>query len=705
MSIINEVRMTNFRQYRGKHNVKFTKKLNLIIGENDAGKTGIFLAILYGLYKHTGRNRSPKAYISYGSDNMEIKVDYTSLSTNSRYRVTRNIIDSSSSFIFEKMNPKSGKWELELAKTSGTKEDEVNKKVEETIGLSKKAFLNIVYTEQKRFYDIVFGGSGVKNDLDNILGIKAFILLEQSLRNKSKSFKEEIKIKNDLETQFSSLAASIENIKNELDSKEEFIRKEEENLRELEKNWNNIEDILIFIKKIEIESMLEDFETLKSNNEALQKNITALATIEKSGSLEELEKRLKEFKTKKGEFSTTIKELQNKLTDIEKTLGVTQYEKKQKRSLIESMDQTSGLAMCPKCRQKVSKEHLVDEIKKEKQDIIILEKKLSDLQNNIENLKKSIEEEQSNYDSVDRGVFSLSEKINQMKYYQEKNKELENVISKRKKELNTKIKTNYEIIQQVLTKDFREPLKKKLSLINDHYEITSFKRDYNILNECFFTIKESSTKTKLQISHLEDSCTEKKKDIHFLRDMYEKNAQDKQRIKRKLDKISKIERNIQRFLKGQNVLGALTEEVRDLKLRELAKRTYYWYSKLISNIRYKNVVIDKENYELKVIPIADEEDNEYSSRTNVGGGNETILALAERIALIELFNYRGIVLFDEPTDAMDTENINTFIEGINRLTNEIPQLILITHHNIGIPYANNVIRVKTDSENKCSFIS
>lgn len=707
MSIINEVRLENFRQYRGKHSIKFAKKLNLIIGENDAGKTGIFLAILFGLYKHSGRNKSPKAYISYGENSMEVKVDYTSLATNDRYRVTRDINGSSIGFIFEKFNPGTEKWDLVLAKTTGTKEEDLNKKVEETIGLTKKSFLNIVYTEQKRFYDIIFGGSQVKDNLDNILGIKASIFLEQALKNIIKKFQDEIKLKTNLDTQLTLDTEEKRKIESGLGEKEEEYNKLENSINEVTKRYESTELIYNIVSKIDSKELLEAHNSIIYDKEEIKNANTELERIQNElGRYSEIEKKVKELSEKKEEYKTEINSFRNNVIEEEKSISGLEQNIEQKEKIINTMKKTSGLAKCPTCQQEVSKEHLKNEIEKYKKEVTELRNNLTDKNRRIESIKVKLSKGEEVFDSIDSGLQRLNEKSSQFSYYNNTIKKFEEKIIDNTKSINVMYENITNIFDPIIkSKKIRDEIRNTLKSLDSKYSADSFNKNYDILVGLNQDVNNEYIKYKTTLSELNKSKGSKDKDLQFLKDMIKKKKQSIQNINKQLDKIKNIEKNIQRFLKEQVVIGKLSDEIRDLKLKELGKRTYYWYKKLISNVKYKNVVIDKENYELKVIPISDDKDNEYSSRTNVGGGNETILALAERIALVELFNYRGIIMLDEPTDAMDSENINTFIEGISRLTDEIPQLFLITHHNIGVPHANNVIKVKVDNEKRSSFIS
>ena len=64
---LNYIEMSNFRQYYGNHKLEFSKgekNITLIIGENNAGKTGIYRALIYALYGDRSLAQDKKADIN-----------------------------------------------------------------------------------------------------------------------------------------------------------------------------------------------------------------------------------------------------------------------------------------------------------------------------------------------------------------------------------------------------------------------------------------------------------------------------------------------------------------------------------------------------------------------------------------------------------------------------------------------------------------
>ena len=86
-----------------------------------------------------------------------------------------------------------------------------------------------------------------------------------------------------------------------------------------------------------------------------------------------------------------------------------------------------------------------------------------------------------------------------------------------------------------------------------------------------------------------------------------------------------------------------------------------------------------------------------------GGGHQSLFALAERLALLRVRNFPYLLILDEPTDAVDSENVPHLLEYIARSSREIGQVLLVTHHGQGEEEGVNLIRVsKVEGESRVS---
>jgi DNA repair exonuclease SbcCD ATPase subunit len=62
-----------------------------------------------------------------------------------------------------------------------------------------------------------------------------------------------------------------------------------------------------------------------------------------------------------------------------------------------------------------------------------------------------------------------------------------------------------------------------------------------------------------------------------------------------------------------------------------------------------------------------------------------------------------MLILDEPTDAVDSENVPHLLEYIAMSSREIGQVLLVTHHGQGEEEGVNLIKVqKIDSESRVS---
>ena len=77
-----------------------------------------------------------------------------------------------------------------------------------------------------------------------------------------------------------------------------------------------------------------------------------------------------------------------------------------------------------------------------------------------------------------------------------------------------------------------------------------------------------------------------------------------------------------------------------------------------------------------------------------GGGHESLFALAERLALLKVMGFTHLLMLDEPTDAVDSENIPQLLEYVAKSSKEIGQVILVTHHGYGEEEGVNTLIVR-----------
>jgi DNA repair exonuclease SbcCD ATPase subunit len=131
-------------------------------------------------------------------------------------------------------------------------------------------------------------------------------------------------------------------------------------------------------------------------------------------------------------------------------------------------------------------------------------------------------------------------------------------------------------------------------------------------------------------------------------------------------------------------------ELRENTVRLLEYRTYEYFQRLTDQQLYSGCHIDREKYVLEVQPIGSPR---LLPAWRAGGGHESLLALAERLALLKVMEFPHLLILDEPTDAVDSENIPQLLDYIARTSEQIEQVILVTHHGYGEEQGVNLITV------------
>ena len=89
----------------------------------------------------------------------------------------------------------------------------------------------------------------------------------------------------------------------------------------------------------------------------------------------------------------------------------------------------------------------------------------------------------------------------------------------------------------------------------------------------------------------------------------------------------------------------------------------------------------------------------YIPATRVGGGHQTLIALALRFAIPRVLNQGGgLLILDEPTYGVDSENIPQLLGYIAEAAKKVSQVILVTHHGLGEEEASNIIKVEIGAD-------
>jgi len=167
----------------------------------------------------------------------------------------------------------------------------------------------------------------------------------------------------------------------------------------------------------------------------------------------------------------------------------------------------------------------------------------------------------------------------------------------------------------------------------------------------------------------------------------------KRREKEVKDKISVLERRLERA----KICGELLEKIRSgveerrrQKLKRIADEALRIYGSLTDQRVYRAFRINEDDYSVEVSP---ERLEGYIPAKRVGGGHQTLIALAIRVALLNVLNRRSLLILDEPTYGVDSENLPQLMSYLSEAAKKIGQTILVTHYGLGEEEAANIIKV------------
>lgn len=195
--------MTAFGAYAGKTVIDFdklgTQGLYLITGDTGAGKTTIFDAISFALYgEPSGEFRESKMFRSrYADKNTPTVVELVFDYRGSRYMITRTLgfereKQRGEGKIFE---PGGAKLEFPDKRKPLEKKDEVNKAIENLLGINKSQFKQIVMLAQGDFRRMLFANTGERQEIfRKIFGTEIYREFEEKIKKKADASNEAFKI-------------------------------------------------------------------------------------------------------------------------------------------------------------------------------------------------------------------------------------------------------------------------------------------------------------------------------------------------------------------------------------------------------------------------------------------------------------------------------------------------------------------------------
>lgn len=554
--IFNKLKMHNFKSHKDTV-IDFNKGINVIIGQNGAGKSSILEGISFALFKkHTSKKID--YLVKNNEKSMSVELDFSS--NNGDFRIIRKKNKNLKSTLLQK----EGDNFIEIC--SGEKE--VSEKINDILGVDYNIFFNAIYIRQGEITTLVDKTISEKKALiGSLLGLDSFENVWKNLlpyineyKNKASEYKGESLLLGDFVNSYKDKITDLHDIQNKLQKFNDEAKKIKNELDELNikydelnesKNvFNNLTSTIINIEeniynyskqKKELLKQLDDINNKKKELKELEdcpKELERYMNKEKDIILlQELSDRknkifneIQEYKDKKNSFlkecsellSTNIKslsdankiiknncdkikaekmELSQKNNELKEKIIILNQEQKNYQKNLDSLKGTSN--KCPICQSDISEEQKVQLEVKYNEHINKCEENIKTIESDIEKNKEQINVI-DNQKSYFADIISKITYMEELEGYMELNQQsqLEEIIEKMNKININNIDETKQKIQSLKNKV--DKYNQLLGVIqNEDYYTKQLQDNEDELNRNENILSDSKTKMK-SINYNED---------------------------------------------------------------------------------------------------------------------------------------------------------------------------------------------------------
>jgi exonuclease SbcC len=680
--LIESLTLRGFKSYRSQQTIRFTRGVNKISGRNASGKTTILEAVLFGLFGDVP-GVEKKDLLPVGGGDLFVELIFR---TPKGVKVTihreATLAKKGTDEVF-----KTTQFKMRVGEENETisRERDAQDRLRELLGISSGTFFNVVYARQKEFVEILNPDRGRMNA---ILGLTA----PSEIREQLREVKAQLRQRGDIDNK---------------PAFEERIRNTEKTLAEggaqlAEIKWRKANLVSeLGVRRLELQNAKDAVERVESYDTNFKELDGIRQEVERNRSLREAkEDELEGLASEMGESPDfRLRELERRASTAKATedrlrqLSDAEVEQR-RRTAAATVDRLThqigehrdlvakGLTVCPKCGQTI--------------DPIAIEKDLA---------QWTAEREAANKQQV-AAVAEIQELRTQAKVASDRRVEVEKALD-RFLNLRTRLDEGKRVILR---------LNEVGAKLSERLEVGS-EGVFELVEKEFGPMKGPNEARKRVEERLKALRAAERELVGVVRDREARFQEAEQAEKRlraqlmgveqtlkdsrlKLERVAEYEAKIRALDGVVERYGMYERDLRENTLRLLEYQTFEYFRRLTDQQLYSACRIDRERYTLEVQP-------KGSPRPlpawRAGGGHQSLFALAERLALLRVRNFPYILILDEPTDAVDSENVPHLLEYIAQGSREIGQVLLVTHHGQGEEEGVNLIRVtKVDGESKVS---
>ncbi|GJF00265.1 DNA repair protein rad50 [Phanerochaete sordida] len=225
------------------------------------------------------------------------------------------------------------------------------------------------------------------------------------------------------------------------------------------------------------------------------------------------------------------------------------------------------------------------------------------------------------------------------------------------------------------------------------YDIEEAAKAKRLFEEQYMVEKEKETKLQGQVARLGGEIDSNEAQLTSLQDDLKKDFKDiNQRYRDQLIKVKLSDMANNDLEKYAKALDSAIMKYHSLKMEEVNDTMRYLWNKTYQGTDIDGIKIssdsegttgNKRSYNYRVVMTKDQ--IEMDMRGRCSAGQKMLASIIIRLALADSFGQNcGILALDEPTNALDTENITALASSLADIINERKhqpnfQLIIITH--------------------------
>jgi exonuclease SbcC len=648
-AVIEELKLENFGGYK-QAELRFFSGLNLIRGRNSTGKTSILDALVFTFFGEAFEIR-PRLLISKLPDSKEMTtyVKFRSPRTGDTVEITRKgKLDNKGSYrTTERLLLINGK-EIDVEG-----DEDLRSRTTELMGVGLRKFLNLVYVRQGKLTAIL---EPPREQMDAIIGITLLRELREQLDEVRKSLER---------YEGRDVSTEVQNLKERIIPQlASSLALQEGDIKSLELEARELQDLVRKGASPELAALLGQIREKENADERIReleaKNQELLGSA-KASSPDQLESKIRNCREELNESQAMKGSL---VREAEESLEVWSVAKGKADSLESEIREHEALlkqkvSRCPKCGQDLNREVLRKILRESASQ-------LQDLRADEKKTRKSFDEKKSELEKLNKRIVTQENRIQNLAAIVET------------------LQKYSDSIDELRTTKFS--LRSKIQDALDRLDLLLQEDD-----------SELKVKVAQQLPIQPEELVARRKEL----DVKLKALDEKKRLIRKVaDELTtsqallvQLERRINSAELARRLSEAFDRGV-EVRRREFLKRIEFkaldYYKTMTDQHVYTMIIVDPKEYTVWVQPKGL---TEPVPASRVGGGHQTLLSLAIRLALLDALSFRSLLILDEPTYGVDSENLPQLAGQIGEASRHLSQTILVTHFDICEEEASNMIDV------------